>query len=92
MSYGRYLAEQEIRRINQKMDALVKTGSIGIFIILIGLLVGNIITILAGNDWQVMKESPFWMTLFILDTSAMWYGLIMTIVCAVKYNILDAKY
>lgn len=82
---------EESRKINQRLNALVKRGSIGLLIILIGLAVGNIITALAGNDWQVMKESPFWMTLFILDILGMWYGLITAIVCAVKYNILDAK-
>lgn len=83
---------EEYRLVNAKMNSLAKTGGISIGIILIGLLIGNIITILAGNDWQVMKESPFWMTLFTLDMSAMWYGLISVIVCAIKYNILDAKY
>ena len=65
--------------------------SFGMFVMFIGFIAGIVITIIGGNNWELMKESPKIMMAFWIDELVMWSGLLLTIGSAVAYNIEDRK-
>lgn len=64
---------------------------LSLFIMFIGFIVGMILTIIGGNNWELMKESPKLVTALWVDQSIMWFGVLQLIISAVAYNVYDNK-
>lgn len=75
------------KNAENRLEKLAETGSVGICIIMLGLLIGTILTYFAGG-WEVMKHSVFWLSAFWLNVSAMFGGLAITLITAAKFNKL----
>lgn len=65
-------------------EALIGLGA---FLIVMGFMAGIVITIVGGNNWELMKESPFIMAVWNINQLVMWFGLILTIGSSVIYNL-----
>lgn len=64
---------------------------LGIFVMAIGFVAGIVITVIGGNNWQLMQESPKVMLAFFIDQLQMWTGLGITIGAATVWNVMDKK-
>lgn len=65
-------------------EALIGLGA---FLIVMGFMAGIVITIVGGNNWELMKGSPFIMAVWNIDQLVMWFGLILAIGSSVIYNL-----
>lgn len=61
----------------------------GVFIQFVAFIAGIVITIIGGNDWEIMRESSKIMMAAYIDWLALMFGVVLTVGSAIVYNILE---
>lgn len=76
---------------NEKFSLCEMLIGLGIVIMMFGFIAGIIITAIGGNSWELMQGSPKIMLAFQIDQLTTWFGLMLTIVASVAWNVIDKK-